>query len=119
MNFLDGEPTKFPHNFVSTSEKELPFKMGICDDPMQIKMKYPLTRGKLWFILIRKKEYPDFMFDEWGQYIGNYTLPRTIGECNGIGEHPKIDITFVYQKDNFSYIGYPKPFSIDFSPAKN
>lgn len=94
---------------------ELPYKMGLCDDPWIIKHKFPKTTGKLWFIIIYKSKHPNFKLNNWGVYLGDHNLPKKLKKCNGTQGRPDLNHIFIFQKDNLEYQGYPMPFMVDFN----
>ncbi len=106
--------TIFPFTLQNQENIELPYKMGICDDPWQIKHKYPKTSGKLWFILVTREKYPNFKLNDWGVYIGIHNLPRRLKKCDGLQGRPKLDYIYIFQKNGLKYQGYPEPFVIQF-----
>ena len=107
-------PLIFPPPPPNQEEMTLPFKTGLCDDPWQIKNKYSKTKGKLWFILIEKDEFPDFKLNDWGVYLGIYNLPKKLKKCDGKDGRPKLNYIYIFQKDRYTFQGYPEPFIIDF-----
>ena len=120
MNALILKHDKMNHMtlypFIPQSQENviLPYKMGLCDDPWQIKHRYPKTSGTLWFILVNKEDYPDFKLNDWGVYIGVHNLPKKLKKCDGTQGRPNLNHIYIFQKECLKYQGYPEPFVIQF-----